>query len=170
MWHQIPVSETRRRKSSGQALIESSFTFLPLLAVILGITDFGMMIFRWSTLQNAVREGSRYAVTFQVDSSGHQDTSIENKVAYYAMGFVKATDSPATIIVKYFNPSTFAQITTNGNQPGNIVQVSVQGVSFSWLAPLTGGYGLRSTTPLSLNVYSSDILGGYPAGTASVAE
>ncbi len=170
MQYQAPVREARRRKSGGQALVESAFTFLPLLAVILGISDFGMMIFRWSTLQNAVREGCRYAVTFQVDASGHQDTSIKNQVAYHALGFVKTNDSPATIIVKYFNPTTFAQIVTNGNQPGNIVQVSVQGVSFSWLAPLTGQYGLRSTTPLSLNVYASDILGGYPVGTNSVLE
>jgi Flp pilus assembly protein TadG len=170
MQFQAPTSAARRRKSGGQAIVESSFTFLPLLAMIFGITDFGMMIFRWSTLQNAVREGCRYAVTFQVDSSGHQDTSIKDQVTTYALGFANTSDSPATIFVKYYNPSTFAQITTSGNQPGNIVQVSVQGVSFNWFAPLTGQYGLRTTTPLTLNVYSSDILGGYPVGVTSVTE
>jgi len=58
---------------------------------------------------------------------------------------------------------------------GNIVEVSVQGVSWSWLAPLSGSYGggvpfFRSSTPITLNVYSSDILGGYPAGVNSVTE
>lgn len=170
MQYQVPVRAARSRRSGGQALVESAFTFLPLLALIMGITDFGMMIFRWSTLQNAVREGCRYAVTFQVDASGHQDTSIKNNVAYYTLGFAKTTDTPATIIVKYFNPTTFAQIVTNGNKPGNIVQVSVQGVAFSWLAPLTGGFGLRTTTPLSINVYASDILGGFPTGVNNVLQ
>lgn len=150
--------------------MESAFTFLPMLAMIFGITDFGFMIFRWTTLQNAVREGCRYAVTFQVDSSGHQDTSIEDQVTTYAMGMVHASDNPQTIFVTYYNPNTLAVISSGGNQPGNVVQVSVQGVSFSWMAPLSGGFSLRSTTPLSLNVYASDILGGYPVGETSVTE
>ena len=110
MQNRIPLSAVRRRKSGGQSIVESAFTFLPLFALIFGITDFGLMIFRWTTLQNAVREGTRYAVTFQVDGSGHQDTSIQNQVQAYAMGFVKASDSPQTIFVKYYNPNTLALI------------------------------------------------------------
>jgi hypothetical protein len=66
-------------------------------------------------------------------------------------------------------------IVAGGNVPGNIVEVSVQGVSWSWIAPLSGSSGsgvpmLRSTTPITLNIYSSDILGALPAGVNSVAE
>ena len=151
-------------------MVETAFTFLPLLAMIFGITDFGFMIFRWTTLQNAVREGCRYAVTFQVDSSGHQDTSIEDQVTTYALGLVNTSDNPQTIFVKYYSPITLAQISSGGNQPGNVVQVSVENVSFNWMAALSGSFSLRTTTPLSLNVYSSDILGGYPVGVNSVPE
>ena len=105
-----------------------------------------------------------------MDSSGHQDTSIENQVTAYAMGFVDTTDNPQTIFVKYYNPNTLAQVLSGGNVPGNLVTVSVQNKAFSWMAPLSGTYGLRATTPLTLNVFSSDILGGYPVGTTSVAE
>jgi Flp pilus assembly protein TadG len=171
MQYRTPVSQTRRRKSSGQTILENAFTLLPTLAMIFGLTDFGLMIFRWTTLQNAVREGCRYAVTFQVDSSGHQDTSIEDQVTTYAMGLVHTSDDPQTIFVTYYNPNTLAVIASGGNQPGNVVQVSVQGVAFSSIAPLSGGdYSLRTTTPLSLNVYASDILGGYPVGETSVPE
>ncbi len=170
MHNRIPISAARRRKSGGQTIVEFALTFLPLFALIFAITDFGFMIFRWTTLQNAVREGTRYAVTFQVDSSGHQDTSIENQVTAYAMGFVHTTDNPQTIFVKYYNPNTLAQVLSGGNVPGNLVTVSVQNKAFSWMAPLSGTYGLRATTPLTLNVFSSDILGGYPVGTTSVAE
>jgi len=159
----------------GNAMIEAVFTLLPTFAIILAFVDFGLMMFRWSTLQNAVREGARYAVTFQTMTGDGQDLSIETTVQNFAMGFVKATDKPQTIYVKYFSPATLAQVTAAGNIPGNIVQVSVQGVAYSWIAPLSGSYGgavpfSRSTTPLTLNVYSSDILGGYPAGTSSVTE
>ena len=138
--------------------------------MIFGITDFGLMIFRWTTLQNAVREGTRYAVTFQTNGSTGQDASIEQQVETYSMGFAHISDNPQTIYVKYYNPTTLAQVTSGGNVPGNLVTVSVQNKSFGWIAPLAGNFGLRSTTPMQLNVLSSDILGGYPAGVTSVTE
>lgn len=170
MQDRIPLSQKRRRKSGGQTIVESSLTMLPLFALILGTADFGFMIFRWTTLQNAVREGVRYAVTFQVDSSGHQDTSIEDQVQTYAMGFVKTADNPQTIYVKYYNPVTLTQVVSGGNVPGNLVTVSVQNKLFAWLTPLSGTFQARPTTGLTLNVTSSDILGGYPVGTTSVTE
>src|ERR1035438_4658410 len=121
MHNRIPVSAGRRRKSGGQTIVESAFTFLPLFALIFAITDFGIMIFRWTTLQNAVREGTRYSVTFQVDGSGHQDTSIEDQVEAFGMGFVHQNDNPQTIFVKSYNPVTLAQVVTSGNVPGNLV-------------------------------------------------
>ena len=171
-----PVSSARRRKSAGSSMLEGVFTLLPTFALIFAITDFGLMIFRWTTLQNAVREGSRYAVTFQTQSGLGQDASVESVVQQYAMGFVKTTDSPQTIYVKYYNTSNLnTAIASGGNAPGNIVEVSVQGVSYGWLAPLSGGYSssvgfFRQTTPLTLNIFSSDILGGYPVGVTSVTE
>jgi len=169
------ISRPRRKRSGGNVFVEAVFTLLPTFAIIFAFVDFGLMIFRWSTLQNAVREGSRYAVTFQTMAGVGQDVSIETTVQNFAMGFVKTTDSPQSIFVKYYNPTTLAVVPTGGNIPGNIVQVSVQGVSYSWIAPLSGSYGgsvpfYRTSTPLGLNIYSSDILGGYPAGLASVTE
>jgi len=170
-----PVSGRRLRRSGGNAIVEAVFTLLPTFALVLAFVDYGLMIFRWSTLQNAVREGTRYAVTFQTVSGQGQDASIESTVQSFALGFVKTSDNPQTIYVKYYNPVTLTQITSGGNVPGNLVQVSVQGVAYAWLAPLSGSFGwgvpfYRTTTPLTLNVYSSDILGGYPAGVNSVQE
>jgi len=130
------------------------------------------MLFRWSTLQNAVREGCRYAVTFQTSGSLGQDASIEQVVQQYAMNIVSTTDNPQHIFVNYYAPSNLTTpIRNGGNIPGNVVEVSVQNISWNWLAPLSGTIGVNpfyTTTPFSLNVYSSDILGGYPAGVSSV--
>ena len=176
----IPVSARRKKRSCGTMIIETVFTFLPLFAMIFGFADFGIMLFRWSTLQNAVREGCRYAVTFQTSGSNGQDASIEAQVQSWAFGFVKTTDSPQTIYVQYYNPTNLTTaVTSGGNVPGNLVVVSIQNVTFGWLAPLSGGglglnggssYFFRTTTPLTINVSSADILGGYPAGVTSVTE
>jgi Flp pilus assembly protein TadG len=169
-----PPVRRRRKSSGGHALLESVFTLLPTFALILGLTNVSLMIFRWTTLQNAVREGTRYAVTFQTQTGLGQDASVENVVQQYAMGIVKRSDSPQTIFVKYYTTSNLnTAITSGGNTPGNIVEVSVQNLSFAWLAPLSGslnGGALYTSQPLTLNVYSSDILGGYPVGVSSVAE
>lgn len=165
---------TRRRRERGSSTIELILTLLPTLALIFGLIDFGLMLFRWSTLQNAVREGARYAITFQTQTGMGQDASIKQVVQNYAFGVVKTTDSPPTIHVNYYNPANpDTPISNGGNVPGNIVEVSVQNVSWSWMVPISGSYGgdtpmTRSSSPLAINVYSSDVLGGFPAGVNAV--
>lgn len=154
-------------------MVESVFTLLPTFALIFAFADFGLVLFRWTTMQNAVREGCRYAITFQTASGSGQDASIEAVVAQYAFGTVAVADSPQHIFVNYYAPTDLnTPIATGGNVPGNIVEVSVQNISWAWLAPLSGSLtwsgALRSATPVTFSIYSSDVLGGYPAGVISV--
>ena len=153
-------------------MLESVFTFIPTFALILFFLDLGMMLFRWSTLQNAVREGCRYAVTYQTQGGVGQDASVEQVVQRYSLGLVKTTDTPNRIHVDYYSPANpNTAITTGGNVPGNIVEVSVQGIGLNWIMPLSGTIAgpLYASAPLTLNVRSADILGGLPAGVSSVA-
>lgn len=168
------VSERRRRQSGGNALIESVFTLLPTFAIIFAFADFGLALFRWNTMQNAVREGCRYAITFQTSSGNGQDMSIKTVVQQYGFGFVKTNDNPQHIFVNYYAPTDLnTPIATGGNIPGNVVVVSVQNISWGWLAPLSGSLAwnqaLRTTTPVTFAIYSADVLGAYPAGVTSVA-
>lgn len=174
------ISTRRRRNARGNSLVEGAFTILPTFALIFGFLDFGIMFFRWETLQNAAREGARYAVTFKTmnDAKGKsigQNASIQKVVQTNAMGLVKTTDSPATIFVKYYSTTApTVELTSNTNKPGNIVEVSISSPLYSWIAPLSGTYSskngkqLRYSTPLRFRVYASDILGGYPVGVTSV--
>src|ERR1700729_373142 len=72
----IPLSRRNRRRS-GNALLEGVFTILPTFALIFAFIDFGLLLFRWATLQEAVREGCRYAITFQTATGKGQDVSVE---------------------------------------------------------------------------------------------
>src|ERR1700730_12607680 len=158
------VSVRRLTTSGGNVMLESVFTLLPTFALIFVFLDVGMMIFRWTTLQNAVREACRYAVTFQTSGVLGQDASIEQVVQQYAMGLVKTTDSPNRIKVKYYAPTDLSTpiASPGGNLPGNIVEVSVQAIPFAWMMPLSGTIAgpLYASSPLTLNVYSLDMLGG----------
>lgn len=168
-------TRSRRRRSGGQALLESVFVILPTVAIIVGFFDFGLMWYRWSSLQNAVREGVRYAITFQTMSGMGQINSIKTVVQRNSMGLVRLTDNPQTIFVKFYpksNPE--AEIATGGNMPGNIVEVSIQNISYDRMIPLSGSFSslyapfYRSNSPLNLKVYAYDIMGGFPAGVSSV--
>jgi Flp pilus assembly protein TadG len=172
------VSAHRRRKSAGNALVEWMFVLLPTFALITAFFDVSFALFSWSTIQNAVREGCRYAITFQTNGGQGQDNSIKTIVQQNSMGL--ATVAGGLINVNYFgtDPKTNAFSLTNaiplgdgGNIPGNIVEVSIQGYPLNWMIPLSGTIAnpIRSTSPAVINVYSADVLGGFPAGVASVA-
>jgi Flp pilus assembly protein TadG len=144
---------------------------LPTLALITFFFDLSFAMFSWATLQNAVREGTRYAITFQTASGLGQDASIKQIVSTNSMGLVSSASS--LIQVNYFTQvaPTTAIASPGGNLPGNIVQVSVQGYSLTWMIPLSGTIAnpYRGTSPATIAVYSSDVLGSYPAGVNSVS-
>jgi Flp pilus assembly protein TadG len=179
----IPVSAHRRRKSAGHAALESAFTIMPLFGLILAFISFGLNIFKWTTLQNAVREGSRYAITYQTDASGHQDQSIKNVVQTWSMGFVDAslTGTNQQIFVRYYDPSTTIAPanaisdppptgTAAGNSSGRIVVVSVENIPLTWVTPiLFAGYNGYMTAPtFKLNLYAANMMGGLPFGVSAV--
>jgi Flp pilus assembly protein TadG len=152
-------------------MIELALTFLPTFALLFAFVDFGMAIFIWSSLQNAVREGCRYAITYQTGGSG-QDAAIKAVVQRFSMGFASATANPDQIVVNYYAPSAPNTVLTGvgSNAPGNIVEVKVQNYSWRWIAPLSGSFvaPTRSTTPLAINVSSFDVMGGFPSGVTAV--
>jgi len=164
----LEVTASRKRKSRGHVMIESAFTLLPMFALLFGIIDLSVMTFRWTTLQNAVREGVRYAITFQTSGALGQTASIESVVESNSLGFVTAADSPQHIFVTYLNPD----LSAGSNTPGNVVEVSVKNISFSFMAPLSGSLAgpLYTSSPLTFKVVAADILGGYPVGVTSVSQ
>ena len=112
-----PIHLSRRnRRRSGNAMLEAVFTLLPTFALIFAFVDFGLLLFRWATLQNAVREGCRYAITFQTATGKGQDASVEAVVQQFAMGMVKTTDSPADIFVKYYSTANLSTAIALGRQ------------------------------------------------------
>ena len=171
-----PISQSRRRRSRGDTIMEFAFFVLPTFAIICGFFDLGMALFTWNTLQNAVREGARYAITFQTDGSGHHITSIKNCTATASMNFVSAsavsTSGTPYIDVQYYtppnvaNPSGTAVTGTNSNAPGNLVEVSIKAYPYKYMAPFSGSFAgpfyANTGSNLTISVFSTDVLGGAP--------
>ena len=151
---------SHRERQSGNAMIESAMILLPLMALIFAFIDHGVAIFLQNTFQHAVREGVRYAVTYQVMPGMGQDASIKSVVRQNAMGFLNRCDD--CIKVRYYRSDTLAE--TPDNLPGNLVEISVEGYQFTWMAPLW-----RLAGSLNVSARALDRMEGLPTGQSPPA-
>ena len=146
------LSENRKRRQRGAEVVEFGLTCLPLFGFIFLILDVSWMIFAQVTLQSAVRQGVRYAITGNVISGMGQDASIKTVVQNAAVGFLAGTTGSSQIAINYYLPTTFQA--TSSNAAGNIVTVSIQGFALSPLGPI-----LHSGSPVAISASASDIVG-----------
>jgi Flp pilus assembly protein TadG len=151
--HRATISPRRRASQRGNAMLEGALALPPLLMLLFATIDFSVAILVKNTVQAAVREGVRYAVTGQT-TGAHQDDSIKNVVAANSLGFINSSNQDSLVSITYYDPSTLSLVSgTGSNSPGNIVQVQVTGLSWAWMVP----YG-RSATPLQISATSVDIV------------
>lgn len=66
-----------RRKKRGQAAVESSLVLLILILLVVGVVDFGQLLFFLQTFTERAEAGTRYAVTNTFDA-----TAVTNYVLY----------------------------------------------------------------------------------------
>jgi Flp pilus assembly protein TadG len=145
---------SRRARQRGNAMLEGALALPPLLMLLFATIDFSIAILVKNTVQSAVREGVRYAVTGQTVGGLGQDASIRTVVENNSLGFLNSSNGDSLISITYYNPATLAVVTGIGsNAPGNIVQVQVTGLSWAWMVPYA-----RSSTPLQISATSMDIV------------
>ena len=56
--------------NKGQAIVELAYVLPLLVAIVLGIIEFGVLFYDQAVLTNAAREGARVGMAFQTDSGG----------------------------------------------------------------------------------------------------
>ncbi len=135
---------------------------LPFFAMAFLIVDAAWGLFVKASLQHAVQEGVRYAVTGQVSGSLGQVASIKAVVTAQAMGLLSGSQS-GTLSVHFLDPVSLTDLGTKpgANQGGNLVEVDISGYQFAPLAPL-----LRSGAAIPMNVSAADRIEGSPGGVA----
>ncbi len=79
-----------QRRYSGQSLVEFALIFPLAFFLITGFLDLGRAVFYYSSLTNAVREGTRYAIVHKDELNAAfnnpTDNSLQDKVLEYALG------------------------------------------------------------------------------------
>ena len=167
------MNRKKNHRRAGSSFLEMALVITPFFALTLSIIELALPIFEKSTFTHAVREGCRYGITFQTTYNGttygSQTDAITAIVENNSMGFLNSTNANL-ISVKYYNSSTFADVTgtTGANADGNIIVVSVAGFTHNWMNPInwiSGGTTFSVTnTPLTINASSADRLETLPVG------
>lgn len=150
--------------------MEFALVLLPLLAFVTVVMDVGWAIFAKSTLQRAVRVGVTNGITMtsgQLAQGACLTDSVKSIVQSNALGLLSGNSGLSAIKVNYYSPPapnsnapmTDATSSTDGNSPGNIMQVSVQNFSLVPLLPrIVSWNSAPDNTPLSLSVYSAGMI------------
>jgi len=150
------ITEVRSRES-GAATVEFAFVILPLFAILFMTIDLAWVIFGSACIQEGAREGVRYAVTGSGQSESGLDSSVKLVVQQFSFGFVKASN----VSVDYYPPNGYSSAgapatldgTSQATVVGNIVKVTVQGVTIRSFGPL-----FRASTPMQLTASATDVL------------
>lgn len=146
-----------RKDQRGNVAVETALVLLPLLALVYAFIDHGLVVFLQSTFQHAVREGVRYAVTYQTSGGLGHDASIRKIVVDQSMGFLRGKED--AVKIRYFDPATFNEVPDN--VPGNIVEVSIGGYQHRWMAALW-----RAPGAIALSARAADRMEGLPTGAS----
>jgi hypothetical protein len=165
----------KRRRLGGQTLIEFALALPLLLLTLFGVLNAGWLIYRTVTLQFAVREACRFAITNQTlpltDAGGNSYGVIESVryiVQQRAVGFLgsKTTDPGYNFIhVRFYNPSssfTTPDTSSTANQGGNIVEVSVEGFRGTNLVAFMPAFYSISPDARSADRIEGTPIGGLP--------
>jgi len=113
---------------SGQTMVEMAFALSVFLTLLMATVDFGWMFSNKLTLQNAVRQAGRYAITGQcIESNGScsetRFNSIEQILENYSLGLVNSNNLSSVVSITCTSQGGGCPNGAGG--PGDIVTITV---------------------------------------------
>jgi Flp pilus assembly protein TadG len=178
-----PAKQSQRRagRRKGSEIIEFTLCLLPLLMMLTTLLDIAWAVYAQATIQRAVRQACRTGIILtnsQMAQGATLTSTVKGVVQQYAFGFLNGTTGLAYIKVNYFQPpapsssaaATDVSTQTNGNAPGNIMQVSVQSFPVKPLLPQIFAWKDIEFNLQHVSAYSADVIepssNPPPIGTA----
>ena len=102
----------KRKGQEGQALVEFALVIPVLLLLLLGVIEFGLLLYNQQVITNASREGARFGIVAQMPR--RSDDSIRIVVANYAKNHLITfgnawTPDEHNILVRHPDGQTFSK-------------------------------------------------------------
>ena len=124
------LNRAGRHGEQGQAIVELALTLPLLLAVVLGIFDFGLMFQRFEVVANAAREGARVAVLPQFTTTQARQHALNYLTAGGISGTVVGSCGPAAGQICVSVTQSPIVIPASGPSPAQTVQQMVVSVEY----------------------------------------
>ena len=133
----------RRRKQSGQSLVEAALTMTVFLAMFIGILDFGQFLYFHQSLVDRARAGVRWAATnYNADQTAVQQYTV----------YGDSTVTSGTPMISGLTTSMVAMTQTGtAGTADRVVNVTISGYPISYLSLWVAGV---RTTAVSANLPS----------------
>lgn len=176
----------RRHRQRGSQILELTLVLLPALMFLFLILDVAYAVYTKSTLQYAVAQGVRYAVTSATIGTMGQRASIQTIVQNNSFGRLKSTSGAATgvngwnsIYVDWYLVNADGTLTNedgvlggNGMQADGslpLVKVSVQNFAAKTFMPTIKLIGLGTMSAISVTATSWDRMETPPISAGGYA-
>lgn len=133
------IEHAIKKQRRGATTVETALVVLPLLMFLFGIFEYGRLFMDWSLLDNAAREGCRYAL------ANNQSPTIASDVQTLVTNYMAGTSSSfSSFNVNVSGVHTVNGVSTsyssngvNNLSPGDTITVTVSGnYSFMNIIPL----------------------------------
>lgn len=165
----------RRCGQRGAEALGGAFVMMMLLPLMFLIVDIAWGVFIKVTLQHAVREGVRYAITSQTKSNsegvalGHLG-SIKDVTISSAGGILAGQEEKVS--VTFYTPDLTEDTSTNRNRGGNVVMVNIENFEYRPLIPVyTIGewqkLEILQDPPIRITVHAADRMESCPLGVCA---
>jgi Flp pilus assembly protein TadG len=116
------MGRVHRERRRGATVVETALVLLPLLALLFGIFEYGRLLMDWNLLNNAAREGCRYALV------NNTNTSINANVQGIVTGYMAGRDASfSSFTVTVSGTHSGVSTPVNNLAPGDLITVTVSG-------------------------------------------
>jgi Flp pilus assembly protein TadG len=135
-----------RRRSSGQSLVEFALVFPIFILVLAAIIDFGLGMYSYMTVINAVREGGRLAVTNCTGSASCLG-AVQSRTYASSVGLLSGSSGTVTVACGT-TPATIGDEACSASKAGDSVQVTAN-YTYRMIWPLTFGTQIPMTSTVT---------------------
>jgi Flp pilus assembly protein TadG len=120
------IRKPRSDRRSGAAAVETALVMIPLLMLMFGVYEYGRLLMVWNVVNNAAREGCRYALANNTNTS--ISTLVTSTVTNRMAGLNTTAFSTFSVSVSgVHSGTTYTGNNVNTLQAGDLITVTVAG-------------------------------------------
>ncbi len=123
--HRSTLGSTRRPRGRGQSLVEFALVIPIFVLVLVGILDFGWMLYCRMTVIDAAREGARYGIAVPPASWGSMQSLVTSTVQSEAPGLALSNLTDTVTCVPIVSKTSCDFNAAGDAQPGDAIKVTV---------------------------------------------